>query len=205
MPRSVMGLSRAIGVATPAARRSRGFSLIELLVVLLVIGMAASLVSLSVGSGGQDTLLEAQVRNLADTAAYALDEAQFTGRDHGLLLEQVDDDGEWRYAWRWQARALDGWQAPPGEPEVFAEQRLPAGIALELEIENAPFSEVGLEDAEESRGPQVVLYASGETTVGAINVRRVQDGELLWRIEWDLLGRFQLLRAGQPLDEERDG
>ena len=35
------------------------------------------------------------------------------------------------------------------------------------------------------------------------NQRR--PGELLWRIEWDLLGRFQLLRAGQPLDEERDG
>ena len=39
-----------------------------------------------------------------------------------------------------------------------------------------------------------------ETTAGAIDVRRRDDGELLWRVEWDLLGRFELLRRGEATD-----
>ena len=49
--------------------------------------------------------------------------------------------------------------------------------------------------------PQVVLYASGETTPGAIEVRRRDNSELLWRVEWDLLGRFELLRRGEAEEE----
>ena len=200
-----MGLRRSTSLlAQPVVARNHGFSLVELLVVLLLIVMVAGMVSLNVSSGGQETRLAAQVRNLAETAEYALDEAQFTGRDHGLLLEQVDEGGEWVYAYTWHQRAIDGWDPPAGEPEVFAEQRLPPEISLELEIENSPFSEVGLDEEEESRGPQVVFYASGETTVGAINVRRREDGELLWRIEWDLLGRFELMPGGVPGDERED-
>src|SRR6056297_2335936 len=189
-----MGLKRATTASAWQVRGSRGFSLVELLVVLLLIVMVAGMVSLNVSSGGQETRLAAQVRNLAETAQYALDEAQFTGRDHGLLIEQVDQGGQWLYAYTWHQRAIDGWRAPAGDPEV----------SLELEIENSPFSEVGLDEAEESRGPQVVFYASGETAVGAINVRRREDGELLWRIEWDLLGRFELLPGGVPDDEWED-
>ena len=43
----------------------------------------------------------------------------------------------------------------------------------------------------------MVFYASGEATVGTINVFQVEDGELLWRIEWDLFGRFDVLRRGE--------
>jgi len=174
---------------------------VELLVVLIIIVLVTSMVGLSVSSGGQDIQIESQVRGIADTASYALDEAQFTGRDYGLLLERREEGGQLYYAWAWRERALEGWRPPESGKDVFADQRLPPGIELELEIENSPFSEVSLESAEESRGPQVVFYASGETTVGAIDVRRVDDGELLWRIEWDLLGRFDVLPRGIPEDD----
>ena len=68
--------------------RQAGFSLLELLVALFVVVLVTSLVSLNIGSGGRDIELEAQVRELADNAAYALDEAQLLGVDYGLLLEQ---------------------------------------------------------------------------------------------------------------------
>lgn len=45
--------------------------------------------------------------------------------------------------------------------------------------------------------PQVVFYASGETTAGAVDLRDEDSGELLWRLEWDLLGRFEVLRRGE--------
>ena len=49
--------------------------------------------------------------------------------------------------------------------------------------------------------PQIVLYASGEVSAGALLVLSRDSGDLLWRLEWDLLGRFELLRKGEP-DEE---
>ena len=80
---------------------------------------------------------------------------------------------------------------------------MPPGISLQLELQDAPLVELSLEDeGSDIVAPQVVFYASGETTVGAIDVMRIDDGELLWRVEWDLLGRFEILRRGIPDDED---
>jgi len=188
-------------------QRQQGFSLLELLVTLFVIVLVTSLVSLNLSSGGRDVELDARVRNLADVAAYALDEAQMTGRDYGLLLQQELVEGETVYGYAWRERAAEGWRPPESGKEVFADQSLPAGFELQLELEDSVFKEDRLaatdEDAQER--PQVVLYASGETTAGSIDVRRRDTGELLWRVRWDLLGRFTVLPRGEePQDSPEE-
>lgn len=179
-------------------RRQRGFSLLELLVALIVVVLFTSLANLTINSGGQDIQLQSTVYNLADVAAYALDEAQMTGVDYGLLLREDQGTGETIYSYQWLERGLDGWGAPFSAKELFEEQQLPPGIALELELEDAPLVELSVDDDEmEIVSPQVIFYASGEATVGAINVLQEEDSELLWRIEWDLFGRFEVLRRGE--------
>jgi type II secretion system protein H len=195
------------GLPTSASACSseRGFSLLELLVALMVVALVTTMVNLSVSSGGQDIRLQSMVLELADVASYALDEAQMSGVDYGLLLQEEQQGGETVYSFSWLERQVDGWQAPAGGAEIFATQQLPPGIALELELEDAPVVELTLDNLEEDEdriAPQVVFYASGETTVGAINVRDQESGDLLWRIEWDLLGRFELLRRGELAEDE---
>jgi general secretion pathway protein H len=180
----------------------RGFSLLELLVTLFVVVLITSLVTLNVTSGGYDIRLEAKVRNLADVAGYALDEAQMLGRDYGLLLQQLDVDGEVVYSYSWRERLPEGWRLPDSGKDIFAQQQLPSEVELLLELEDVPVAEISLGGGEEEAAPQVVLYASGETTAGAIEVRRRETSELLWRVQWDLLGRFELLRRGE-VEEER--
>jgi prepilin-type N-terminal cleavage/methylation domain-containing protein len=196
-------------IIAAAAPRQRGFSLLELLVALMVVVLVTTLVNLSVSSGGEDIQLQSQVLNLADVASYALDEAQMTGVDYGLLLQEEEQQGgEMVYSYSWLQRQVDGWAEPDTSGEMFAPQQLPPGVALELELEETPVVELSLdetdyeEDDEDRVLPQVVFYSSGETTVGAINVRKVDDGELLWRIEWDLLGRFKPLRRGLADEED---
>jgi hypothetical protein len=176
---------------------------LELLVALIVVVLFTSLANLTINSGGQDIQLQSTVYKLAGVAGYALDEAQMTGVDYGLLLRQDQDTGETIYSYQWLERGLDGWGTPISGKELFAEQRLPPGIALELELEDAPFVELSPDDDGEAEiiSPQVVFYASGEATVGTINVVQEADGELLWRIEWDLLGRFDVLRRGEAEEE----
>jgi general secretion pathway protein H len=206
MPESPVAITGGPVIAT-ASCRQRGFSLLELLVALVVIVLVTSMVSLTFSSGAQDIQVEAQVRNLADVASYALDEAQITGVDYGLLIEEEQASGETSYSYRWLERHLEGWSDPASGKEVFARQQLPPGIALELELEDAPVVKLSPDDrknGEEMIVPQVVFYASGEATVGAINVRKLDHDELLWRIQWDLVGRFDVLRRGVADEKEEE-
>ncbi|MEZ5573984.1 MAG: prepilin-type N-terminal cleavage/methylation domain-containing protein [Halioglobus sp.] len=194
------------GMPTAAAfGQQRGFSLLELLVALIVVVLVTTLVNLSVSSGGQDIRIKTLVYELADVASYALDEAQMNGLDYGLLLEEEAQAGETIYTFSWLEHRIDGWNEPLSGKEVFARRSMPPGVSLELELEDAPVVEFSLEDANKDIiTPQVVLYASGETTAGAINVRDIASGDLLWRIEWDLLGRFDVLPRGE-VDEYTEG
>ena len=187
--------------AVAAGSGQRGFSLLELLVTLFVVVLITSLVTLNVGSGSADIRLDAKVRNLADVASYALDEAQMLGLDYGLLLQRQDVDGEVLYTYSWRERRPEGWRLPTSGKDVFAEQQMPPELELHLELENIPVAELAIGGGEVEAPPQVVLYASGETTPGAIEVRRRDNSELLWRVEWDLLGRFELLRRGEVEEE----
>jgi len=194
----------AVAPAGTVGSRQEGFSLVELLVALIVVVLITSLVTFSFNSGGQDVRLAAEVRNLAGVAAYALDEAQMTGTDYGLLLEEESLEGEVVYSYRWLERQLDGWQPPDSGKELFDRKRFPPGIELDLELEDEPLVDLAPPDKNSDIiNPQVIFYASGETTVGAIDVRAVEGGDLLWRIEWDLLGRFRLLPRGEePVEED---
>ena len=92
------------GLSRPCAARCRAFSLVELLVVLFVIVLMTSLATLNVGDGGQQQVLESQVRELRNVAEFALEEAQMAGRDMGLVLA-VDARGaqtQYLYDWREQ-------------------------------------------------------------------------------------------------------
>lgn len=185
-----------------------GFSLLELLVALFVVVIITSLVTLAVNSGGQDVELEARAKSLADISSFALDEAQMRGVDMGLLIEQTEERGERLYSYSWRERMPRGWQKPVVDSDIFAGRQFPAGIELTLELEDTLVDILGEVDLVlETDGkkievvPQVIFYSSGEVTVGSIALRQTETGELLWRIEWDLLGRFTLLRRGEAPDE----
>jgi prepilin-type N-terminal cleavage/methylation domain-containing protein len=185
-----------------------GFSLLELLVALFVIVIITSLVTLAINSGGQDISLDAKVKSLADISSFAMDEAQMRAVDMGLLIQQVDEGGERLYRYGWRERSPRGWRRPEVDKDIFADKTFPASVEVVLELEDTRVQfHDGVDRALAGEGkpaevaPQVVFYASGEVTVGYIELQQRDSGDLLWRIEWDLLGRFTLLRKGEAADE----
>ncbi len=181
-------------------RHQRAFSLLELLVTLFVIVLVTSLVTLNVGSGGAEYQVQEDVEAIADTANYALDEAQFAGWDFGLLIRQESDGGESRFRLEWLERGPERWRRPVSGKEVFAALLLEPGLDLQLELDGVVQDSELFFPNQDYPEPQLVLYASGETLPGALDFSSETSGELLWRLEWDLLGNFRALHRG--LDEE---
>ena len=182
-------------------RRQWGFSLLEMLVTLFVIVLVTSMVTLNITSSGRDIELQATVDDMAGTAAYALDEAQFVGRDFGLLLTLQSEGMEQRYHYSWRERGESRWGEPGSGKDVFAGGQLPVDVELELELDGVLQDQEIFAVIEEDAAPQLVFYASGETTPGALDIRSRESGDLLWRIQWDLLGNFLPLSRGEAEED----
>lgn len=137
------------GNSNHPSRITHGFSLIELLVVVAIVGVLAAALVLAVG-GSAERRLDQEAERFRALLAHACGQAELSGREIGALL---DANG---YAFR----RLDGSQwNEVGESELRA-RRWPDGLRLELARGGRP-----LELASAKRPlPQLVCFSSGELT-----------------------------------------
>jgi general secretion pathway protein H len=179
-----------------------GFSLLELLITLVVVGLIISLAGLSVSSGRRSYQVDAALKHFADIAEYALDESQLSGIDMGMMLERRIENGATIFSFQWLQREGPGWQTARFDEDAYGRRDLPLDIDVLLEVEqDIADLEVGKSDEEIEAQPQVVFYSSGETTPGIMTWIDDRTGEVLWELEWDLLGRLTLRKKGIA-DEE---
>jgi general secretion pathway protein H len=195
-----MATSKHVVALRPGAR---GFSLLELLLVLVIVGLIVSLAGLSVSSGSRPYVVEGSVRVFADVAEYAMDEAQLSGADMGLLLRRTQNRRTDTYSYEWLQRRSSGWEVLPEEQDAFGPREFPQALELQLEVEEGAteLADEIDEGGERDLQPQVIFYSSGETTPGILTLVDADDGDILWEVEWDLLGRMTLKREGREEDE----
>ncbi len=176
--------------------------MLELLLTLVVIGLIVSLAGLSVNSGRHSYEVDAALKNFADIAEYALDEAQLSGRDMGLVFERRNEGGATIFSFQWLQRDGLRWQPAPMDEDAYGRKDFPLNVDVTLEVEQDQADVVGGENTDdEDLSPQVIFYASGETTPGIMTWVDDLTGDLLWELEWDLLGRMSLRKNGLA-DEE---
>lgn len=162
-----------------------GFTLIEVLVVMLIIGIIVSFATLSVGRG-TDKVVEEEARRLAGLVEMAGQEAVLQSRELALRLEpggyefQVLDKDQWR-----RVTTDDALRPRP----------LPDGVRLGINIEGEA---VNLEQKPASgRGdggaskaePRIYLLSSGEMTPFQLVVFRTGKTEEGYRIKGDVTGK----------------
>ena len=177
--------------------QQRGFSLLEVLVVLLIIGLMVSMAGLSLESN-RSRDLSAIARNVLQQMRLAREEAILLDRQFGWLLEEVDAtedatgdaalaNGGTRYRYRWLRYEEEHrqWRELRGQ-SGYRGTHLPTGVSAELTVEGLdyalsldkasvmPYSyEQRLEESEREHEdippPQLMFLSSGEITAFSLS------------------------------------
>lgn len=167
-------------LAPMKASKNRGFTLIEILLVLLLMGLATSYVMFNAFSVDQQDKLKDQARRFQVVVDMASDYAVLNQLQLGIRIEEVEN--------QYLFMVLDEdnkWQLLADNP-LYAAHLVPDDFALSLSLEDFPWEEaerlfdreifdetLSLDDASVDIGddedkplppPQILIMSSGEIT-----------------------------------------
>lgn len=142
-------------------RAGAGFTLIELMVVVLLIGLVVSLAVLSIRSPSPAERLEREAARLHARMDLAREEAVLHARSLGL---QVAEGG-----YRFMQMSEGDWHAPSGD-RLLPEHELPEDMFLRADLDGIEIELVDDEEEDdeeedddgERRRPHIFFLASGE-------------------------------------------
>jgi len=162
------------------ARMRAGFSLVEMLVVVLIIGLMTGVAVLSLNIADSHPARHSALQ-LAEILRTASEEAGIEGRSLAL--------GFWQRGWRfYELRAGVSWQ-PLQDDALLRARQLPDGVHLALQLQG---EDVHLQH-EDKTHPQVFLLASGEMQPFVLELR---DGHRapMW-LHGNAIGQVRVLDA----------
>ncbi len=174
--------------------KQSGFSLLELLVTILIVGLAAGAVSLSIGRGVNPYETRWVAKKLRSTIELAAEEVQFSGDNFGLAFYRSDIDKPWQFDWY---RQVDLNWLPVAEhagdlsqQEIFGKGELPEGFDIDIRSPNG-MSLFDTDKTGDAKKPQILFFGSGEITPFQLSLEN-ENNDIRYRLDGDMLGRIRL-------------
>jgi general secretion pathway protein H len=187
-------------------RGSGGFTMIELLVVIFIIAILATLVSLSIGNRALDDRLAVESQRLDQLVRMAMDESEMLGMpiglrftDSGYQFVTLDDKGRWtaydtdgtfrsrKYQPPFYAQIhVDGQMVPPAQDQA-------AGSAQSGGNSKSGGSILGGDDKNKLQ-PQILLMPGGESSDFTVDLL-APNYPVYYRIAADSLGHLTSTRG----------
>ena len=182
-----------------------GFSLLELIIVLVIIGVIVATMSLTITDTRNDKL-RLEARRLSARLSLARDESIITNQELGL---EVEPNG-----YRFLALGDEGWIAIDSiEERQLIAQELPEGMEIQLQVEGlfAQFQEhnefnslfkdfdestadlSSNEDEENKLRPQIYLMTSGELNAFKLAIGYEDESPIYYLLEGSIEGNIKLL------------
>lgn len=178
-------------------RGRRGFTLVEILVVVVIVGIVMSLALLSFGLVGNDREVQTEVQRFMALVQVAQDDALMQGREFGVELlhsgyrfvEYDPDAAQW-------ADILGD--------DTLRLRSLPEGLEFDLYLEDKRVllddDAANIEDVTENQNtlvtrtyaPHLLIYSSGDTTPFDLVLHRPID-DLRIEIRGDALGGVEIV------------
>lgn len=165
---------------TSMRKNTNGFSLIEVMVVLFMIGLSVAVVVLNYSGSDFDKELQKKARRFQIVFDMASDYAVLNQVQLGLRIEPEKNQYFFMFL-----NDEDKWRPIQGE-DLFAVQEFEQEYSLELELDDLPWvqedslfdadifdeelsvseesTEIGKEEEQEPEPPQVFIFSSGDFT-----------------------------------------
>jgi general secretion pathway protein H len=175
--------------------RDGGFSLIEILVVIVIIGIVMSIAMLSITLAGGDSRLRDEAQRIVSLVTVAQDESLLQGREFGLEFMQ----GSYRFV---EFDPLTRqWSEIVGD-DTLRMRQLPEEMELQLFIEDKRVmlkrdpARTELQDRDrtgvENYAPHVLIYSSGDMSPFEIQLLRRIDDRLV-AVQGDAAGTLEIV------------
>lgn len=173
-----MPTSETGAAPVPEIRRAGGFTLLEVLIVVLIIGIVSGLAVIAIRDDPADRVAT-EARRLSALLTLASQESVLQSRE--LALE-IGRDG-----YRFLVLGSGGWTEP--EDAVFRPRSLPDDIVLAAIIEG---DDAGRRTGQGRREPRIYLLSGGEMTPFEITFRYTGRDEARYVLRGDAAGRIEL-------------
>ncbi|MGL5600940.1 MAG: type II secretion system minor pseudopilin GspH [Silvania sp.] len=132
-----------------ALRLNAGFTLIEVMVSVALVGITASVVVMALPGASSLQQGREQLARLADTFALQRSEAMAQGTLIGLFIQT--------HGYQFRRQAASGWQTPPAAETAFTD-----AITLKLTQKDLLLDEAASGEGDDP--PQLLLFPGGEVT-----------------------------------------
>ena len=146
-----------------------GFTLVEVMLVMLLIGLLATTVVMNFSGESREERLEKEAERFQQVFQFVAETAMLKQQEWGLYIKED------RYGFLYYSNEDNKWAAAD-EPAGVREHKLPEGVVLSLELEGLPGEDSNLlsqldwqldEDEQEADSkipvlPQVFILSSGE-------------------------------------------
>jgi general secretion pathway protein H len=165
--------------------RSKGFTLVEILIVLLIITVVISLTVLTVNSTGRDSQLDEESRRIEGLVGLLHERALLEGRDFGLRIEPA------AYEFVVYDPRRDRWMMLDQERE-FRHRDLPKGVTFQLQLDSQTVVIKAIDrnlSGGDPPNPQVAIAASGEGTPFRLTLQR-DATQAKASVDGDALGKI---------------
>lgn len=179
----------------------RGFTLLELLVVLVIIGVMVAMVTLSTNVLGQDSQVEEETRRFWAVLRQAREEAELQSIDLAVFV----GSSEYEFL-RFDTRHNEWRQV--ADDTLYAPRALPEGLRFRIWLEGRELVlKPGLpdrskKDENQKWPPQLTVLSSGDVVPFELQLER-DNAPALWRMTSQVDGDLRVEQRRKDQDEWR--
>lgn len=185
--------------------RHAGFTLMEVMLVMLLMGLTAAAVTMSIGNSGPQQALDRTAQQFIAATEMVLDETVLSGQFMGIVIEKTSYQFVFYKDGKWQ---------PLDEDRLLSEKQMEPGVVMNLVLDGLPlvqedeeddswFEEPLIEPSSDDKKkhpePQIMLFPSGEMSAFELTfiakTDKGQQAETL--VTGDALGRLIVGRADE--------